>query len=64
MAIPRRNTADPPITDQVTGMITRCRGARGTTSRRTPADRIRVGQGTPNVGIRGYPIPNAAPRNG
>jgi hypothetical protein len=46
-----RNAADPPIADQITGTI-ESRHDRGIASINTPAVKIVVGHGRPNVGIR------------
>jgi hypothetical protein len=47
---PSRNVADPPIADQITGTVER-RQDRGVASINTPAVKIVVGHGRPNVGI-------------
>jgi hypothetical protein len=47
---PSRNAADPPIADQITGTIESLHD-RGVASINTPAVKIVVGHGTPNVGI-------------
>jgi hypothetical protein len=47
---PSRNAADPPIADQITGTIEKLHD-RGVASINTPAVKIVVGHGRPNVGI-------------
>jgi hypothetical protein len=47
---PNRNAADPPIADQITGTIESLHD-RGVASINTPAVKIVVGHGMPNVGI-------------
>ena len=48
--IPSRNAADPPIADQSTGTVERPRDC-GVANINTPAVKIVVGHGRPNVGI-------------
>jgi hypothetical protein len=48
---PNRNAADPPIADQITGTSESLHDL-GVASINTPAVKIVVGHGRPNVGIR------------